>query len=232
MKILYALDLDGVIIDSIEECYINSSLTFHGKKTVNKAEKDLFYKYRGEVGPAFEYYFLMFAINSGLDIKKNMRKMISKGLIEEAKEFEFKFFENRNKIIANDFKSWIKLNPLTDFGLFLKKKKPKNVIIVTTKNNFAAKRIISFYNIEVQKVYGNEELEPYGSKGALLNHLMLNSTLDEIVFIDDSIKHLETVKNRGISCYFADWGYEKYQECDKYPLATIDLFNSYVNSKK
>ena len=120
---------------------------------------------------------------------------------------------------------------MTDFGLFLKEKKPKNVIIVTTKNNLAARKIISFYDIEVQKVYGNEEIRPYGSKGELLNHLMLNFAIDEIVFIDDSIKHLATVRNKNISCYFADWGYEKYQECEKYPLATIDLFSSYVNSK-
>ena len=92
MKILFALDLDGVIIDSIEECYRNSVITFHGRKIINKAEKELFYKYRGEVGPAFEYYFLMTAINSGSDIKKNIGEMISKGMVEEAKEFELKFF--------------------------------------------------------------------------------------------------------------------------------------------
>ena len=75
-KTLYALDLDGVIINSIEECYINSKITFYGEDKTNTKEKDYFYKYRGMVGPAFQYYFLMKAISSRKNIKENFKKML------------------------------------------------------------------------------------------------------------------------------------------------------------
>ena len=61
-NILYAIDLDGVIIDSIEECFINSMLTYNGINKKNNIEKILFYKNRGLVGPAFQYYYLMKSI--------------------------------------------------------------------------------------------------------------------------------------------------------------------------
>ena len=49
------LDFDGVIIDSIEECYQVSFETYYAYAdfAFSRSEyKNLFYKYRGLVGPA------------------------------------------------------------------------------------------------------------------------------------------------------------------------------------
>ena len=65
-EILYALDLDGVIIDSIEECFRNTLITHYGNYHNNQKVKELFYQYRGLVQPAYEYYFLILSIEEYL----------------------------------------------------------------------------------------------------------------------------------------------------------------------
>ncbi len=214
---IYALDLDGVLIDSIEECYQISILTYHGHEDVNKKEKELFFEYRGLVQPAFEFYYLMSSIKSFLkenndnveDIFNNLRQY---GRTEKADHFERTFFMNRRNFQKKDFESWIALNPLTDFGKYVQNKNPDNVFIVTTKNVYSAKAIIKYYNIYPDMVYGNNTIMEHGSKGLLLNTILLQSKLNKMIFIDDAIEHLDTVENDNIKCIHATWGYSKIHD--------------------
>ena len=117
------------------------------------------------------------------------------------------FFKNREKKISQNFNDWIKLNPLTDFGNYIKLNTPKNLIIITTKDRNSAKKILKYYDISYQKMYSNESIKSYGSKGSILNMHMQTFNIKKIYFIDDHVKHLDSVKNEDIKCFFADWGY-------------------------
>jgi len=210
--ILYALDLDGVLIDSIEECYQICVITFQGEDFCNKEEKELFYKYRGLVQPAHEFYYLMLSIKVCLKkhackvdqlfagYKKNARTV-------EADHFEKQFFQNRRRLQEKDLKNWRALNPLTAFGKHVQKEKPKNMVIITTKNTDSAKAIIEYHKIYPRKIYGNDHVKDAGSKGKLLNAILEKSPLKRMIFIDDATEHLNTVDNKNIRCYFAGWGY-------------------------
>ena len=60
-KRLIALDFDGVIIDSIEECFQVSKEVYYGFSQFPFDEvlyKEMFFLYRGLVGPACEYLAL------------------------------------------------------------------------------------------------------------------------------------------------------------------------------
>jgi phosphoglycolate phosphatase-like HAD superfamily hydrolase len=210
--ILYALDLDGVIIDSIEECFTNTIITHYGSDYNNLKVKELFYQYRGLVQPAYEYYFLIMAIEEYLVKEKNSIDLLfikhrKNGITNEAKLFEKQFFLNRYNFQKQNLIKWMNLNPLTDFGKYLLKEKPKNIVIVTTKNKDSAVEIINYYNISTQEIYGYKHVKDAGSKGELLNLILDKSIFQKIIFIDDATEHLDTVNNKNIQCYFADWGY-------------------------
>ena len=207
--ITYALDLDGVIIDSILECYFLSSKTYHKKEIYNKREKSLFIKYRGLVGPPYQYYHLLKAINNNLNDEEKIVKSFknNNSQTKESINFESFFFQNREKKITQNFDDWIKLNPLTDFGNYIKISKPKRLIIVTTKDKNSAKKILQHYNISYQKMYSNENIKSYGSKGRILNMHMQKFNIKKIYFVDDYVNHLDSVENDKIICFFANWGY-------------------------
>ncbi len=223
---LYALDLDGVIIDSIHECFKISITTYYDYQSpsiIPLVEK-LFYKYRGMVGPAFEYYYLMCSIsqfikNDQIDLGDYFANLKKMNISKEAINFETQFFANRRKFQEENINEWVSLNPLTHFGEYLKKNYLNNMIIVTTKNTDSAKQIMKHHQIHPQDIYGNDEVKKAGSKGNLLNTILNQSPFEKMIFIDDSVEHLNTVKNKSIQCYFADWGYgEKNNEYISYKV--------------
>jgi len=210
--ILYALDLDGVIIDSIEECFKNTVVTYYSNDYDKKKVKELFYQYRGLVQPAYEYYFLILAIEEYLaegkfSVEYIFRQKRKNELKNDAILFEKHFFINRRILQKQNLNGWMDLNPLTDFGEYLLKKTPKNIVIVTTKNRDSAEKIIKYYNIYAEKIYGINQVRDAGSKGNLLNLILEKSIFQKMVFIDDAPEHLDTVDNDNIQCYHANWGY-------------------------
>ena len=141
---IYALDLDGVIIDSIDECFKVASITYLSDSDGINGMRELFHKYRGLVGPAYEYYYLMIAINKFDDsdefnIQDHFISLKREGRSDQAQKFEKDFFNNRRKLQKSNFDKWIQLNPLTQFGQYIQKNDPKNIIIITTKNKDSAK---------------------------------------------------------------------------------------------
>ena len=96
---------------------------------------------------------------------------------------------------------------MTKFGIYIKDHIKDNIVIVTTKDVESAKKIITYYNINVKSIYGNNDVRYAGSKGSLLDYILSISTYDKMIFIDDYVGHLDTVKNDNIECCFADWGY-------------------------
>ena len=45
---------------------------------------------------------------------------------------------------------------------------------------------------------------------------MIENQFDKAIFIDDAQEHLDTVFNKNVNCFFADWGYG--QKNKKYKL--------------
>lgn len=209
--------MDGVIIDSIEECYNVSKDAYYKTKPFIYSDaiyKHLFFKYRGYVRPPYEYFCLHDAIEhfinrqfNDLEFVMYFKKCSKKFKHEDKLAFEENFFSIRLDYQRNDFDSWIKMNPLTLFGETLKAKNNLNTIIITTKNMQAAKEILNYYNIGVDKIYSNYEVRYSGNKGKLIKEIMDNANAQDAIFVDDSVEHLDTVDDDRVKCYFADWGY-------------------------
>lgn len=222
------LDMDGVIIDSIEECYKVSKDTYFKDRAFTYSEdkyRKIFFKYRGYVRPPYEYFCLHDAIVKFYDKQFEDFEFIeyfnntSKKLQHEAKiAFEETFFSIRLDYQNNDFDYWIQMNPLTSFGETLKSKNNADTIVITTKNMQATKKILNFYKIGVDKVYANDQVRDSGTKGKLIKEVMDDMNALDGMFLDDSVEHLDTVDDDRVKCYFADWGYGINTD---YPLFSI-----------
>jgi len=206
-------DLDGVLIDSAYECFEISSKVFYKNQIPQDCQK-LFIKFRGLVLDAKEYLVLhksidLFLKGQILDIEKQFNLMLN--LVEkyEYSQFQKEFFDLRGAYQDSDFTNWIKLNPLTKFGRYVQKEKSNNVIIITSKNFVSAERILDFYNISYEDLIGAEKIISYGNKGKVIDKLVKDNRIQNSIFIDDSVRNLDSVKNKNVKCFFANWGYGK-----------------------
>ena len=130
------LDFDGVVINSIDECYHVSWSVYSGllEHKEHKLIKTLFYRFRGLVRPVYEYGCLLEAIIACIDTPDEIEDYFFNLRGQKLKRhtiFEDIFFCYRRKLQVNKEK-WISLHSLTSFGESLRGKKLNNVIIVTS----------------------------------------------------------------------------------------------------
>ena len=135
----FFLDFDGVVIDSVEECYQVARDAYFGFSDLPVDEKtihSLFVKYRGIVRPAYQYLFLSKAMASvGFrdrkdDILKCFKASEQTVSRQEKELFEAVFFQIR-AVRQRDLASWIMLNPPTEYGRMLSGKVLDNYFIIT-----------------------------------------------------------------------------------------------------
>lgn len=215
MKAVF-LDFDGVIVDSIKECYLVSKYAYFGSAINRYDEKDyrqLFYKYRGFVGPVYQYLVLHRVIEryiekEDVDIVSDFSIMNRKVKTSEKERFEFIFFKIRD-FLQKDLGKWIKLHKLTNFGRKIQNKYLRNYFVITTKDKKSVELLLSFYRIRIKNILCVEDYDKFGSKGKLITNVLDTSGYENAVFIDDSSVHLDSVRDGRIKCYFADWGYGK-----------------------
>lgn len=223
------LDFDGVIVNSIDECYLISSEVYFKilKSTAPSGEiKELFYKHRGLVRPVHQFMLLFRAIESvrsgdGDDIERKFFELDRSVSSEEKDRFEAFFFDLR-KNYQRDLAGWVAMNPLTPFGETLRGRTLPNSFFITTKDSASVAHIARHHDIKVGGTFDKEVYSRFGSKGKIISHFLdEKEEYDTAVFVDDAVEHLDSVEDSRIQCYFADWGYGKNRE---YPVYRQDLW--------
>ena len=227
------LDLDGVVVDSIEECYNVSCEIYYGYAKFPYDEilyKKYFYQYRGLVRPPNEYMCLHRALEQVFDGNKNttehlFHKSVNTTDTSIKELFEKKFFFARSALKELNFTNWIAMNPLTEFGETLVGGRNSNICIVTTKNKEATESLLSHYHIPASKIYTINDIKSEGSKGQLIIKILDNANEKHAIFVDDATEHLDTVKDNRVKCYFADWG---YGENNGYQVFHPKMWKNYI----
>lgn len=128
--------------------------------------------------------------------------------VDELKEI---FGSTRDEWIADDFDSWIAMNPLFD-GIAdkLKQIDTNNSFIITTKQERFVDHILNANRIEfpLERIYG---LDRNLSKQQILTDLSLELPENEILFIEDRLPTLINVitddRLDQVKLFLADWGY-------------------------
>ena len=218
MKQAKFLDFDGVIVDSISECYKISYETFFGfnrSRIKNKDYKLQFIKNRYLVRPVYQYMILHQVLIkffnkeiSKMQIKDFFYK-IDREINNDLKtNFEDSFF-NKRKFYRNNKEQWLNMHNLTEFGKTLQNKTLNDYFIITTKDKESVKLLLKFYKINIKNIFGKDEYNVMQSKGKIIANFLDNSDYDSAIFLDDAVDHLRSVQDDRVEVYFADWAYDK-----------------------
>ncbi len=216
---LLALDFDGVICDSIDECLLTSYNAFYELEidNVSKIPDDIrtyFYKYRNYVRPAREYYLIHKAYNKNLQLMSFVTfNKLEKQYRNESKLFEKHFYKMRN-YLKKDEENWLSLHRIYDhireFFLFYNKK----FFIVTNKDKDSIETLSEYFGFRkfIWDIY-SKELSI--KKEDLFNMIFLNYRKhlenNKLVYVDDNEWHLADIQHLTIEIYFAKWGYSGKQ---------------------
>jgi len=221
MSKIIALDFDGVICDSIDECLLVSYNAFHEKSTIDNIDfSDIqegivnkFKHYRYLIGPAKDFYFLWKSIfehrKTSIDIA-NIYVELKKSDINQELPFVKRFYTLREQLKKKYFNDWVSLNPFYEEikNLLIKIQDKQNLFIVTAKDTDSVVDLLCENNIDIQHshIYGREKKI---DKRHLFKQMIEYHGISkkDIVFVDDNISNVIDVNEIGIASYLATWGY-------------------------
>jgi len=206
------LDFDGVICDSVDECFVSSWMSYsHYRESepteVSLSDYQTFRSYRPFIRGGADYLLLQRCIDLGIhlsnqdDFDRQVEIVGEKGM----DEFHRQFYAIRTELLKKDKAFWLKLN-----RFFPEVKQPLHSLtapawILTTKEaSFAHEIIISQgFDWSLDKIIcsGKER------KVEIIENIIEKD--QSAVFIDDQIDHFTGRVDPRISCYLASWGYVK-----------------------
>ncbi len=226
---LYALDFDGVLCDSAVETGMA------GWKVAQKLWTDMpdaipsglisqFRQVRPIMETGYEAILIMRLLFEGMDAQTLMNafhhQMEALMIRDELTEDELKqiFGTTRDEWIADDFDSWVEMNPLFE-GVAdkLQHIDTDNSYIITTKQERFVDHILQANNIHfpLVQIFG---LDRNLSKQQILSDLRQDRPDDEILFVEDRLPTLINVitddRLDNIRLYFANWGYNTEEDRD------------------
>ena len=213
MKKYLFLDFDGVMFNTLKEAYIICRQAYRGTdyfEPIDKAEYNLFYRYKFLVYNSWHYYYIMSLISKGLNDKEfteSYYTLLKNRDLNAESEFDRKYYSAREDLITNHNEFWNSLETPFEFCSILSE---KNVnIIVSKKNKAAIKYRLDQYgiNIPTDNIYGRDELLNYDSKAEFISEYMTRHNIPEAFFIDDNSNNLEPCKDYpNIKPFLAGWG--------------------------
>ena len=217
-KVLIALDFDGVLCNSADECLHNIELIQNIK--LGSKQRELFLSFRYLVNEPFEYFILFdYIINKEEICEERFSKDVNLQSPISSSRMNKKFFANRNKLINSiGMDEWCKINKPTPFFNCLKdltNNSTFDFIIVSTKNEDSLRLWLSYYNFSVNGIYGMESYRKYKSKFEIISKI--SNSYNKVLFVDDNKIHLEKYNWDSINCetVLAGWGYNSldYDNC-------------------
>jgi phosphoglycolate phosphatase-like HAD superfamily hydrolase len=212
-----ALDFDGVICNSIEECFNNSFAALKRLapgvdlfEQMRGEWRDLFYLNRGVVRPARDYLKLWKWI---LDPNENHRLPLHSldhilCTNKELLEFENAFFVERTNKINKNPSCFVKENPIYNEMLEAWNEIPRPIYIVTTKDEFSTRTLLNHYELKIDGLFSKDS----GSKPKALRQIsrMHNLAIQDVRFVDDNPDHVQDARSTGATSGLIGWGYGPY----------------------
>lgn len=212
-----ALDFDGVIFNSIDECFRTSFAALRKvapyadfRSPMRDEWRELFYLNRGVVRPARDYFKLWkWILDSREDHDANLLALSHiSSTNKELSEFETAFFAERASKINNNPSNFVKENPIYDGIAEVWSQIPRPLYIVTTKDDFSTKFLLEHHGLEIDGLFTKED----GSKPDALRKIArtCNLTIEKVRFVDDNPEHIQDGQAAGATSRLVGWGYGPY----------------------
>lgn len=208
------LDFDGVIFDSAKEAYAIAMLTTQRIKKLSVLDltsdhAQRFLAQRHLIGPAWNYYYLLLAIDDNNDLKFD--DYLPDEASEQAKNFQRAFFATRQVIRNHFWDDWLSLNRLYEGSCrFIELiNSNSNIVIVTTKDAETVRVLLDENGVNrAIDIFDSESYEKFGCKSYFMDDYIKKHNIKRAIFIDDSKKHIaKCVWVNHLITVQACWGY-------------------------
>ena len=220
---LYTLDFDGVVIDSMNECLHTSYAALTRLKTSlgetlppkpRSEEISLFHLNRGLVRPSRNYYALWEWIRECPEREFSLSEfeLFAARFGEVLAKFENIFHSYRSDELRHSPRSFVEKNPLYIGVKDVWKELPRPLFIVSTKDQESISLILDSHDLSVEGIHGRGS----GPKAQTIRRLSeLHATkLEDSYFLDDNSQHAIDVQSIGTKTALATWGYGPFDEFD------------------
>ena len=211
---LLFLDFDGVICDSIDECFVSSWYAFFSEAadlpiSVKLSAHRQFAGYRPYIRRGADYLLLQHCINDEICLEHQsdfdkQEQLTGVGMMDM---YHQQFYAARKHFLSTDESYWLSLNHIYP-GLRKHLRTVANdAWILTTKEADFAHRITSAQGIS----WNRKKIICTGKNRKLdfIQDIMGNDSEVRGIFIDDQIDHFKGNKDSRVTCLLADWGYVK-----------------------
>ncbi|MCD6204059.1 MAG: HAD family hydrolase [Candidatus Marinimicrobia bacterium] len=218
---ILALDFDGVVLDSIEECltvshnvlalYRNCPDRISSPGEIDGQIASEFRRLRNFIRHGQDFVFIHLALQQGNRIQ-NQRDFDSFLAENERLNSVFRklFYEERFRFIREDLKGWLELNPFyPGMRKFLEDYCNKErLFIITTKLKENVLAIFDARSIEFidKNIYS---VDRKTGKIRIIEMLLEKYRIkpENFHFIEDQVDTLIQAKSTGVNLYLAAWGY-------------------------
>jgi phosphoglycolate phosphatase-like HAD superfamily hydrolase len=225
---ILAIDFDGVICDSTEECvvtawnawnlYINKTIQVTTPDQVPNPFRSALRAHRNYVRTAGEYLILLEAALSGKYIRSqrdydNLFEQFDNSISAFAKLF----FSARSRLRSQDEKHWLNLHSVyTGIPMALAQLwKTFDVSIVTGKDASSVQTFFKLFGLPIpsSRVFDKDVAH---DKLAAIRMIAANEgqPLNSTFFVDDNIHHLVPAHEAGCHAYLAGWGYHTDEQLE------------------
>ncbi len=216
MSFLLALDFDGVLWDSVGECYQVAIGAY--QQELPEGLEPAFRRGRWLIRCGPDFYVLLRLLEQDPErdlttFNKDQFARLGEQWKAEAEEFGQRFYDLRRDLRDNDFEIWSGFQrPYSGFleQLPRLKKLFPTIAICTTKDEDSVRQLLATQELELP-VYGRDfSVDKERQIRAVAERF--NVAPVKIFFIDDLMDNLHQVKPTGAQLMLADWGYNTPQE--------------------
>lgn len=221
MKPVIALDFDGVICDSLEECLVTAHNAYHrlegsdrwanSTADIKPEVADSFRRLRHYARNAPELWLIMYwAITEGKDLDQAQYDALRSRYAAKLPTFEPIFFKSRHVLSSADLDRWLGLHRMyPEFRDGWEEVKGRFPIhIVTTKDLISVQYFNRHWELGIpeENLWTKERGLP---KEEIVRHIAEESgqPIQYVLFVDDHPHHVREVAATGARCFWASWGF-------------------------
>lgn len=225
------LDFDGVLCDSVSECYASSWIAFYERyrgespRSVRISDYRLFREYRPYIRTGEDYLLIHSLIADGVTIRDqaDFDAAVSRAGAEHMATYRALLYTVREELVEQSLDRWLALHnayagirePLAALA------SDPYVWIVSTKRQEFILRVLRGWGIR----WPSERVATPVSrtKVEIIEGVMNVRRMERAVFVDDHAADLQCGDVDGLSCRLASWGHVDPNALDSYEYERIEL---------
>jgi len=212
---LVVLDFDGVICDTIDECFVSSWIAYHSlhlKEALRPPARTIrneFARLRPFVRSGEDFVRIQEILATGARVtdQAGFDALTRQAGKEGRRRFRELFYQARTEMLERDRDGWLALSRIYPHVIVAFAHLPREapLYVLSTKKREFVEEIVRSEGIQIpfEKILWSDQ-EP---KLATVHRLLQEGGFPQAILVDDQIDYLMANEDRRIRVYLAAWGY-------------------------